>query len=39
MESFQDIKVGDVIEAYEIEQVARRLQPAQRSAPAAERSA
>ena len=39
MESFQDIKVGDVIEAYEMEQVARRLQPAQRSAPAAERTA
>jgi translation initiation factor IF-2 len=39
MESFQDIKVGDVIEAYEMEQVARRLQPASRGSQAAERSA
>ena len=28
LENFQDIKVGDVIEAYEMEQVVRRLGPA-----------
>ena len=28
LENFQDVKVGDVIEAYEIEEVARRLAPA-----------
>ena len=27
LENFQDIKVGDVIEAYEVEEVARRLAP------------
>jgi len=28
LEGYQDVKVGDVIEAYEVEQVARRLAPA-----------
>jgi len=28
LEGFQDVKVGDVVEAYEVEQVARRLAPA-----------
>jgi translation initiation factor IF-2 len=37
LENFQDVKVGDVIEAYEIEEVARRLAP--RSSQAAERQA
>ena len=32
LENFQDVKVGDVIEAYEIEQVARRLGAARRAA-------
>jgi translation initiation factor IF-2 len=40
LENYQDVKVGDVIEAYEVEQVARRLAPATtRGAQAAERSA
>ncbi|TMB18822.1 MAG: translation initiation factor IF-2 [Deltaproteobacteria bacterium] len=41
LESYQDLKVGDVVEAYEVEQVARRLgAPAgAKGAQAAERSA
>jgi translation initiation factor IF-2 len=40
LENYQDVKVGDVIEAYEVEQVARRLTPlAGKGAQAAERSA
>src|SRR2546425_845781 len=39
LEGYQDVKVGDVIEAYEVEQVARRLPPAAKGAQAAERSA
>jgi hypothetical protein len=40
LENYQDVKVGDVIEAYEVEQVARRLPPSSsRGAQAAERSA
>ena len=40
LEGYQDVKVGDVIEAYEVEQVARRLAPASsKGAQAAERSA
>src|SRR5262245_7807591 len=40
LEGYQDVKVGDVIEAYEVEQVARRLGPsAGKGAQAAERSA
>jgi translation initiation factor IF-2 len=36
LEGYQDVKVGDVIEAYEVEEVARRLAPAAgKSAPAA----
>jgi translation initiation factor IF-2 len=27
LENFQDIKAGDVLEAFEVEQVARRLEP------------
>jgi translation initiation factor IF-2 len=39
-ENYQDVKVGDVIEPYEVEQVARRLAPAPaKGAHAAERSA
>jgi len=39
-DNYQDVKVGDVIEAYEVEQVARRLTPAAaKGAQAAERSA
>jgi translation initiation factor IF-2 len=39
-ENFQDVKVGDVIEAFEVEQVARRLAPAAgKGAQPAERSA
>ena len=30
LENFQDVKVGDVIEAYEVEEVARRLPPGRR---------
>ncbi|MGD9763093.1 MAG: translation initiation factor IF-2 [Candidatus Binatia bacterium] len=37
LDAFPDVKAGDVIEAYEMEQVARRLAPAARGA-AAERS-
>ena len=37
LDNFSDVKVGDTIEAYEMEQVARRLGPATRGA-AAERS-
>ncbi|HXJ33919.1 MAG TPA: translation initiation factor IF-2 [Candidatus Eisenbacteria bacterium] len=38
-ENYQDVKVGDVIEPYEVEQVARRLAaPAGKGAQAAERS-
>ena len=37
LDNFQDVKVGDAIEAYEMEQVVRRLGPATRGA-AAERS-
>jgi translation initiation factor IF-2 len=40
LEGYQDVKTGDVIEAYEVEQVARRLPPtAGKGAQAAERSA
>jgi translation initiation factor IF-2 len=40
LEAYQDVKVGDVVEAYEVEQVARRLTPgAAKGAQAAERSA
>src|SRR5438132_552332 len=36
LESFQDVKAGDVVEAYEVEQVARRLGPsASKGQPAA----
>ena len=39
LENYQDVKVGDVVEAYEVEQVARRLGPAAaKGAQAAERS-
>jgi translation initiation factor IF-2 len=38
LENFQDVKVGDVIEAYEMEQVVRRLGPASARGAAAERS-
>jgi translation initiation factor IF-2 len=39
LEGYQDVKAGDVIEAYEVEQVARRLPPVAKGAQAAERSA
>jgi translation initiation factor IF-2 len=40
LEGYQDVKVGDVVEAYEIEQVVRRpATPVTRGAQAAERSA
>jgi translation initiation factor IF-2 len=40
LEGYQDVKVGDVIEAFEVEQVARRLGPSAAKAPqAVERSA
>ncbi len=40
LENFQDIKVGDVIECYEVEELARRLAvPSGRSSQAADRSA
>jgi translation initiation factor IF-2 len=39
LEGFQDIKVGDVIEAYEVEEVARRLAAPAKAAQGAERSA
>ncbi len=40
LEGYHDVKVGDVIEAYEVEEVARRLAPAAtKGAQAAERSA
>jgi translation initiation factor IF-2 len=40
LEGYQDVKVGDVIEAYEVEQVARRLTPtAGKGTQAAERRA
>jgi translation initiation factor IF-2 len=39
LEGYQDVKTGDVIEAYEVEQVARRLPAAGKGAQAAERSA
>jgi len=40
LEGYQDVKAGDVIEAYEVEQVARRLAPAAaKGAQAAERTA
>ena len=38
-EAYQDVKVGDVIEAYDMEEVARRLPPVGKSAQAAERQA
>jgi len=39
LENYQDVKVGDVIEAYEMEKVARRLTPSTgRSAPAERRA-
>jgi len=37
LDNFSDVKVGDIIEAYEMEQVARRLSTPARGA-AAERS-
>ncbi len=40
LEAYQDVKVGDVIEAFEIEQIARRLSPSpSKASQAAERSA
>ena len=40
LEAYQDVKVGDVIEAYDVEQVARRLTPQTPRGPqAAERPA
>ena len=40
LENFQDVKVGDVIEAYEVEEVARRLSaPSAKGSQAAERQA
>jgi translation initiation factor IF-2 len=40
LEAFQDVKVGDIIEGYEVEEVARRLAPPPaRSPQAAERQA
>jgi translation initiation factor IF-2 len=39
LENYQDVKVGDVIEPYEIEQVARRLAAPSKGAQAAERTA
>jgi translation initiation factor IF-2 len=40
LEAYQDVKVGDVIEAFEVEQIARRLSPSpSKSSQAAERSA
>jgi len=40
LEAYQDVKVGDVIEAFEVEQVARRLSPSpSKASQAAERSA
>jgi translation initiation factor IF-2 len=38
LENFQDVKVGDTIESYEMEQVVRRLGPAMARGAAAERS-
>jgi translation initiation factor IF-2 len=38
LENFDDIKVGDVIEVYEVERVARRLGPAASRGAAAERT-
>jgi translation initiation factor IF-2 len=32
LENFQDLKVGDVLEAFELEQIARRLAPRQKQA-------
>ena len=39
LEGFQDLKVGDVVEAYEVEEVARRLAAPAKAAQGAERSA
>jgi translation initiation factor IF-2 len=39
MENYTDVKVGDIIEPYEVEQVARRLAPSNKGAQSAERSA
>jgi translation initiation factor IF-2 len=39
LEGYQDVKVGDVIEAYEVEQVARRLPPAAKGAQVVDRPA
>jgi translation initiation factor IF-2 len=40
LENYSDVKSGDVIEAYEVEEIARRLQPSGKAAAqAAERSA
>jgi translation initiation factor IF-2 len=40
LENFQDVKVGDIIEPYEVEEVARRLStPASKGSQAAERQA
>jgi len=38
LDNFQDIKVGDAVEAYEMEQVLRRLGPAAARGAGAERS-
>ena len=38
LDNFNDVKAGDIIEAYEMEQVARRLEPAVARSAAAERS-
>ncbi|HEV8714978.1 MAG TPA: hypothetical protein VGX03_19380 [Candidatus Binatia bacterium] len=32
LENFQDVKAGDVVEAFELEQIARRLEPRQQHA-------
>jgi translation initiation factor IF-2 len=39
LENYTDVKGGDVIEAYEVEQIARRLPPVGKASQAAERSA
>jgi translation initiation factor IF-2 len=40
LENFNDVKAGDIIEAFEVEEIARRLTPpSQRPSAQAERSA
>jgi translation initiation factor IF-2 len=40
LENFNDVKAGDLIEAFEVEEIARRLTPpAQRPSAQAERTA